>query len=54
MNKKLQTLIIAIVIALAGFFGYNVIVNPPVNIIPSKIDTIQNVQVDTLLIDTLK
>ena len=52
MNKtQIRNLIIAVVIAVAGFFGYNVIVTPPVNVIP-KVDT-SAITIDTVKVDTL-
>lgn len=57
MNKKLQNFLIAIIIAVAAYFGYNVVINPPVNILPTTVDTLQTVKVDTVktvISDTLK
>ena len=52
MNKtQIRNLVIAVVIAVAGFFGYNVIVTPPINVIP-KADT-STIAIDTVKVDTL-
>ena len=48
MNKKLQNFIIAVIIAAAAYFGYNVVINPPVNVLPTTVDTLQTVKVDTI------
>jgi hypothetical protein len=54
MNKNLQNFLITIVVAVAAYFGYNVVINPPVNTLTPKVDTINMVQpVDTLVVDTL-
>lgn len=52
MNKtQIRNLIIAILVAIAGFFGYNIVINPPVNVIP-KVDT-SAIFIDTVKVDTL-
>ncbi len=51
MNKKIKNFLIAIIVAIAAYFGYNVIINPPINDLTTTVDSLEIVEP---IIDTLK
>lgn len=53
---NVKQLVITLIIIVAGFFGYKVIVEPPVNTVTTKVSTIDTTLVDSTfnLKDTVK
>ena len=49
MNKNLKNTIIAIIIAVAGFFGYKIIIEPPINVVSTT-----QIKSDTIKVDSVK
>ena len=48
MNKiNFKQLVITLVIVIAGFFGYKVIVEPPVNVIQNNVPVKDSISVDS-------